>query len=107
VTRWLPATLLTLATFLQLADLYTWKLLLGRIWVEDGYLYRAVELNPIVNSYPPGGGELLKLAMIVFLLSFSSLSAATKRFGILPQIIALILIVTGLVGTLSNIRAIQ
>ena len=105
--RWLPATLLTLATFLQLADLYTWKLLLGRIWVEDGYLYRAVELNPVVNSYPPGGGELLKLAMIVWLLSFSALALSTKRFGILPQIIAVILIIAGLVGTLSNIRAIQ
>lgn len=91
--------LLTLAVVFQFTDALTWRYL-----IETPL---GVELNPVViEAHRHGIAELLKLAIIVWLLAFSALSSSIwRRKRVWPAVVATAMTLVGAVGTWSNITS--
>ena len=95
----LTGILLTLAALFQFTDALTWRYL-----IETPL---GIELNPVVlEAHRWGIAELLKLAIIVWLLAFSALTTSIwHRKRIWPAVVATAMILVGVVGTWSNIAS--
>ena len=95
----LTAVLLTFAALFQLTDALTWRYL-----IETPL---GVELNPVVvEAHSRGIAELLKLAIVVWLLAFSALTTSIwHKKRVWPAVVAVAMILVGAVGTWSNISS--